>query len=99
MGKKRVIGVLIPFQRARILHYAQWTERETPAYPDIIIKLFSAGLEKGTIRPGFSPRQLSACLGCFIEGMVSNQCYSRGKFFNRPDFLEPLYQWLESLRA
>jgi hypothetical protein len=99
LAKKRVIGVLIPFQRARILHYSQWIELDRPRYPEIIFKLFSAGLEKGTIKPDFSPRRLSDCLVCFVEGMISNQCYSRGKFLNKLDFLEPIYQWLESLRA
>jgi hypothetical protein len=97
--KKRILGVLIPFQRARLLHYARWTEREKAAYSDIILKLFTAGMEKGTIKPGFSPRQLSDCLTCFMEGLVANQCYSKGKFLDKLDFLEPLYQWLESLRA
>jgi AcrR family transcriptional regulator len=97
--KKRIIGVLIPFQRARILHYAEWVKKAKPACPDVIFKLFTAGLEKKTIKAGLSPQQLSGCFECFVEGMIANQCYSRGKFFNKLDFLEPLYQWLESLRA
>lgn len=97
--KKRVIGVLIPFQRARILHYSKWMEKEKPAMPRIITALFTSGLEKGTIKPGFSPRQLSDCLMCFMEGIISIQCYSRGTFLNKLDFLEPIYQWIESLRA
>jgi AcrR family transcriptional regulator len=98
-GKGRVIGVLIPFQRARILHYSQWRGKEKPAIHEIITNLFTAGLEKRTIKPGFSPRQLADCFICFIEGIVSLQCYSKGTFFNKPDFLEPIYQWLETLRA
>jgi AcrR family transcriptional regulator len=87
--KKRIIGVLIPFQRARLLHYARWTEREKPACPDIILRLFTAGLEKGTIKPGFVPRQLSDFFMCFLDGMVINQCYTMGKSLERSEFLEP----------
>jgi AcrR family transcriptional regulator len=97
--RKRVIGVLIPFQRARLLHHARWTERERAAWPDILLALFKAGLEGGTIKPGFSPLQLSGFFVCFLDGMVVNQCYSQGKSLERPDFLEPLNQWLESLRV
>jgi AcrR family transcriptional regulator len=97
--KKRVMGVLIPFQRARILHYAKWMEQEKPAYSAIILKLFTAGLEKGTIKPVFSSSQLCGCLMCFIEGIISIQCYSKGTFLNKLDFLEPICQWIESLRA
>ncbi|MDR1429472.1 MAG: TetR/AcrR family transcriptional regulator [Spirochaetaceae bacterium] len=97
--KKRVIGVLISFQRARILHYSEWAEKEKPATNEIITALFTAGLEKGTIKPGLSPRQLSGFFVCLFEGMIINQCYSRGQSLKHPDFLEPANQWLESLRV
>jgi AcrR family transcriptional regulator len=97
--KARVIGVLIPFQRARLLYYSDWIEREKPVLPDILFALFKSGLEQGTIKPVLSPQQLSDFAMCFIEGLISYQCYSGGKSLKRADFLGPACQWLESLRA
>jgi AcrR family transcriptional regulator len=97
--KKRVIGVLIPFQRVRLLYSTEWAKREPLAHSVIIRTLFRSGLERGTIQPGFTPRQLADFFICFLEGIAVNQCCSLGKSLEHPAFLEPAYQWLESLRA
>jgi AcrR family transcriptional regulator len=95
--KTRVRAMGIPYHKALVTEYQNWSRRQEDLSRTILLRHFKRGQDLGQIKTTRSAEELAYACWCFLLGIRYAECMEEGALYIKYHAHEQVIDWLDSL--